>query len=128
MNWFTLLQVALGGAIGASFRYLTGIGTIRLFGPGFPHGTLTVNIVGSFIMGFIVIYLERRGGTHFAPFMMTGILGGFTTFSAFSLDTIFLIEEGRIGHALIYAGASVACALLALVAGLWVARNMVAMT
>ncbi|MDV7142264.1 fluoride efflux transporter CrcB [Tropicimonas sp. TH_r6] len=127
MHWITLSHVALGGAIGASCRYLTGIGTLRLFGPGFPHGTLTVNIVGSFIMGFIVVYLERKNGTHLAPFLMTGILGGFTTFSAFSLDTIFLIEKGQIGTAALYAGASFACALLALVVGLWAARAMVVM-
>ncbi|PRY22978.1 camphor resistance protein CrcB [Aliiruegeria haliotis] len=124
MIW-SLLHVALGGAIGASLRYLTGIGTLRLFGPGFPYGTLTVNIVGSFIMGFIVVLLERKGGNHLAPFLMTGILGGFTTFSAFSLDTIFLIEKGQAGTALVYAGASFALSLTALVAGLWLARTMV---
>ncbi|SFD10718.1 fluoride efflux transporter CrcB [Tropicimonas isoalkanivorans] len=122
---FTVLQVALGGAIGASCRYLTNVAMKALFGIGFPWGTLTVNIVGSFLMGALVVVLERKGGNHLTPLLMTGLLGGFTTFSAFSLDTIFLMEEGRAEIALIYIAASVLISLAALVIGLAFARGVV---
>ena len=89
-----LLQVALGGALGASARYLVGLGTLRLIGPGFPWGTLTVNVVGSFAMGLLVVVLAEVWGNRFAPLLMTGLLGGFTTFSAFSLDAVALFERG----------------------------------
>ncbi|MCB1390531.1 MAG: CrcB family protein, partial [Rhodobacteraceae bacterium] len=77
----TLLQVALGGAIGASGRYLTGVAAIRLMGPGFPWGTLAVNVLGSFVMGAVVVALAHLSANRFAPLLMTGVLGGFTTFS-----------------------------------------------
>lgn len=118
----TLLQVAIGGAIGASLRYLTGVATLRAFGPGFPWGTLVVNILGSMAMGALVVILAQKGGTRFAPFLMTGILGGFTTFSAFSLDAITLYERGQIGVAAAYVLGSVVLSLLGLVAGLSLAR------
>lgn len=89
-----VLQVALGGAIGAALRYLSGSAAIRLLGSGFPYGTMIVNILGSFLMGFAAFYmLERMDGSYarFAPFILTGVLGGFTTFSAFSLDAAYLI-------------------------------------
>ena len=80
-----VLQVAVGGAIGAVMRYLTGIGMVRLFGHTvFPLGALTVNVAGSFAMGLFVGLAAHRGLTHLSPFVATGILGGFTTFSAFS--------------------------------------------
>ncbi|MCB1408612.1 MAG: CrcB family protein, partial [Rhodobacteraceae bacterium] len=74
----TLAQVALGGAIGASGRYLTGMAAIRLMGPGFPWGTLAVNVLGSFAMGVVVVALGHLSANRFAPLLMTGILGGFT--------------------------------------------------
>ncbi|WP_068118577.1 fluoride efflux transporter CrcB [Tropicimonas marinistellae] len=122
---FTALQVALGGAIGAACRYLTNVAMKALLGIGFPWGTLTVNIVGSFLMGALVVVLARKGGTHLTPFLMTGVLGGFTTFSAFSLDAIFLMEEGKSEIALIYIAVSVLISLAALVAGLALARGLV---
>lgn len=121
----TALQVALGGAIGATFRYLTNVAMKSLLGIGFPWGTLTVNVVGSFLMGALVVVLERKGGNHLTPLVMTGVLGGFTTFSAFSLDTIFLMEEGRTEIALVYIAASVLMSLAALVLGLAFARGLV---
>lgn len=121
----TVLQVALGGAIGASCRYLTNVGMKTLLGVGFPWGTLTVNIVGSFLMGALVVVLERKGGNHIVPFVMTGVLGGFTTFSAFSLDAVFLMEEGRTEIALVYMAASVLISVAALVVGLAFARGVV---
>lgn len=120
----TLLQVALGGAIGASGRYLTGVLAMRWFGPGFPWGTFAVNVIGSFAMGVLVVALAHFQGTRFAPLLMTGVLGGFTTFSAFSLDTITLVERGDMATAALYVVASVALALGALLAGMMLTRGM----
>jgi fluoride exporter len=121
----TLLQVALGGAIGASGRYLTGLAAIRLMGPGFPWGTLAVNVVGSFIMGVVVVVLGHLSANRFAPLLMTGLLGGFTTFSAFSLDAMTIWERGQPVLAGVYVGASVVLSLVAIFAGLYLARSMV---
>lgn len=120
----TLLQVALGGAIGASGRYMTGLAAMRLMGPGFPWGTLTVNIVGSFVMGVIVVVLGHFSANRFAPLLMTGVLGGFTTFSAFSLDALTIWERGDHGLAATYVVASVVFSLAAIMAGLYLARGM----
>jgi CrcB protein len=120
----TLLQVALGGAIGASARYLTSVGTMRLMGPGFPWGTLVVNVVGSFLMGVLVVVLAHKdGGTRMAPFLMTGMLGGFTTFSAFSLDAMAIYERGQVGLAGFYVGASVLLSLGAIVLAMFLTRG-----
>lgn len=119
-----LMQVALGGAIGASARYLTGVAAIRLIGPGFPWATLVVNIVGSFLMGALIVVLAHQSGTRWAPFLMTGLLGGFTTFSAFSLDAITLFERGQVLIAAAYVVASVLLSLAAIVAGLALARGV----
>ena len=121
----TVLQVALGGALGASGRYLTGLAMTRLLGRGFPWGTLTVNILGSFAMGAIVVILANTSN-RFAPFLMTGVLGGFTTFSAFSLDFATLYERGDVAQAGFYVAASVAVSLAALFAGLLVTRSFFA--
>ncbi len=122
----TLTQVALGGAIGASLRYLSNVGAMRLFGPGFPYATLFVNILGSFAMGLLVVTLAKKGGTALAPFLMTGILGGFTTFSTFSLDTFTLWERGQSLTALAYIAASILLSLAALAAGIYLARGALA--
>ena len=90
----TTLQVALGGAIGAILRFLTGIGILRLVGPGFPLTVLGVNVLGSFFMGLFVVFATQRGVTQLNPFVLTGLLGGFTTFSAFSLEAVHLFERG----------------------------------
>ncbi|WP_232830409.1 fluoride efflux transporter CrcB [Oceanicella sp. SM1341] len=120
-----LLQVALGGAIGATLRYLTGSVLMRLFGTGFPYGTFFVNIVGSFAMGVLAVVLAERmpgGWARLSPLLMTGLLGGFTTFSAFSLDAIYLFERGRHALALFYVGGSVLLSMGGLMAGLALAR------
>ncbi len=121
----TLLQVAAGGALGASARYLTGVGAVRLFGHGFPWGTLIVNVVGSFLMVVLIVVLAQKGGMRFAPFLTIGLLGGFTTFSAFSLDAVTLFERGQIGAAAGYVAASVVVSIAALFFGLWIARGAV---
>ena len=120
------LQIALGGAIGAALRHLIGARVARLAGQAFPWATLSVNVVGCLVMGLAVGFLLRRTDArlhHLAPFFMTGVLGGFTTFSAFALEAFLLIERGRPGLALAYMGASVAGGLGAFAAGLWLARG-----
>ena len=122
-----LLQVALGGAIGASLRFLSGAVILRAMGSGFPYGTMFVNIVGSFLMGFLAFYmLERMDGSfsRFAPFLLTGLLGGFTTFSAYSLDALYLLERGRYASASVYMGGSVVLAIGALFLGMTIARSL----
>jgi len=121
----TISLVALGGAIGAALRYLTGVGVVRLIGhQEFPLAILAVNVIGSFLMGAFVVAAALRGLTHLSPFVMTGLLGGFTTFSAFSLETVTLIERGAIGQAGLYVALSVGLSIGALMLGLWVTRGM----
>ncbi len=122
--WTTVLQVALGGAVGASLRYGAGLMAVRLLGHGFPVGTLFVNVVGSFLMGAIAVVFAHKGLTAWAPLIMTGVLGGFTTFSAFSLDVFTLFERGQFGLMVLYILASVAVSLAALVIGAYLARGL----
>lgn len=120
-----ILMVALGGGAGAVLRYLTGVGAIRLFGHGFPWGTFIVNVAGSFAMGLLAVMLmERFGSLRVAPLVLTGLLGGFTTFSAFSLDAVYLLERGRQVAAAFYIGGSVMFSILALMLGLWLGRQL----
>lgn len=120
-----LLLVVVGGGIGAGVRHLTNIGALRVFGPNYPWGTMVINIVGSFVMGLFVASLIRRGGSNeLRLFVATGILGGFTTFSAFSLDFATLWERGATLPALAYGLASVLGAITALFVGLWLARSL----
>jgi fluoride exporter len=121
----TLSHVALGGAIGACLRFLASSAALRLLGAGFPYGTLAVNVTGSFLMGVLVAVLAEKGGMRLAPFLLSGILGGFTTFSAFSLDAVTLWERGQTWTAVGYVGASVLLSLVALVAGLQLARSLI---
>lgn len=116
-----LLQVALGGALGSVARYLMTFGIARACLPGFPLGTVVVNVPGSFAMGILFILMTREG--RFSPFLLTGVLGGFTTFSAFSLDAFCLWERGQAGAAALYVGASVILSLAALFAGIIIARG-----
>lgn len=120
-----LLLVAFGGAIGASFRHLAGLATLRMFGSNFPWGTLFVNVFGSLIMGLFIAWLVKRsGGTSddVRLFFATGVLGGFTTFSAFSLDVANMLERGAMVGAMGYIIASVVVSILALFIGLWFGR------
>ena len=122
----SLLQVAAGGALGAGARYLVNVAAMRALGPGFPWATMVVNVAGSFLMGVLVVWLAKRGGTGWAPFLMTGVLGGFTTFSAFSLDVATLWERGEAGLAASYALGSVVLSVGALFAALWLMRGWAA--
>ncbi|QBY02378.1 fluoride efflux transporter CrcB [Rhodophyticola sp. CCM32] len=122
-----VFQVALGGAAGAVLRYLTGLGMVRMLGhTGFPYGVITVNIIGSFLIGAFVGVAAQRGLTHLSPLVMTGFLGGFTTFSAFSLEAVTLYERGEVMSAAIYVLASVILSVGALFLGLWLARGVIA--
>lgn len=124
--FYTTLQVALGGAIGAALRFLAGVGVVRLTGPGFPYAIMSVNVLGSFAMGLFVVYASKTANTHLNPFVMTGVLGGFTTFSAFSLEAYTLFERGQTGAAGIYVLASVVLSTVGLIAGVMLARGMFA--
>ncbi|MDZ7283436.1 fluoride efflux transporter CrcB [Sphingomonas sanguinis] len=118
-----LLLVMLGGALGSGARYLTGRYMLDAFGPNFPYGTLTVNWVGGLLMGLLAGVLARTGGTEgWRLFIGVGILGGFTTFSSFSLDTITLVERGQMTAALGYIALSLLGSLAALWAGLSLTR------
>jgi len=119
-----VLMVAIGGALGAVARYGLGIAMFRLTGPGFPLGVMTANVVGSFFMGVFVVFAAQRGLTHLSPFVMTGLLGGFTTFSAFSLETMTLFERGDWGQAAAYVVMSVGLSVGALALGLVMARTL----
>lgn len=122
---FNLSLVAAGGAIGAASRHLVNLAALRLFGPGFPIGTLAVNVVGCLLMGVLAGVLATKSdmaGQGLRLVFATGILGGFTTFSAFSLDAVLLWERGQAAAALGYVLASVLLSLSALVVGLYVTR------
>ena len=119
-----LAMVAVGGAIGAVMRFWGAAWFGRLAGAGYM-GTMFVNVAGCFAMGVLaVVMMERIPGSwgRYAPFVMTGVLGGFTTFSAFSLDAIYLLERGRHAIAAGYIGGSVVLSVLGLFAGLALAR------
>lgn len=119
--------VALGGAIGAACRYLLSIGLLRLTGPTeFPLAILAVNVIGSFLMGVFVVSAAQKGLTHLGPFVMTGLLGGFTTFSTFSLEAVTLLERGQIAAAGLYVSLSVLVSVGGLMLGLWIARGVLA--
>ena len=116
-----LVLVMLGGAIGSGARHLTGRWMLARLGPDFPYGTLTVNLVGGFAMGVLAGLLARTGGNEpWRLLLGVGVLGGYTTFSSFSLDVVTLAERGQMLTALGYVLLSVTGAILALFAGLLV--------
>jgi CrcB protein len=115
--------VAVGGGIGAAARYLANVAAGRLLGTAFPYGTLLVNVVGSLAMGLLVGLFARRGASmELRLFLATGVLGGFTTFSAFSADAVALFERGDVAIAGGYVVGSVVLSIAALAAGLGLVR------
>ena len=120
------LVVFLGGGLGAGARHLTGLAALRLFGPGYPSGTLIVNVFGSLAMGIFIALLGRniQATNELRLLIATGFLGGFTTFSAFSLDVAVMWERGATTAAFIYVLASVLLSLTAIFAGLWLVRSI----
>jgi CrcB protein len=119
------LIVFLGAGIGGALRHGANVGAARLFGYGFPLGTLIVNVAGSFAMGLLAGYFAYRTGVsqHMKLLLTTGVLGGFTTFSAFSLDTALLVERHAYGQAAAYVVGSVLLSLLGVFAGLMLFRT-----
>ncbi len=121
--------VFVGGGIGAVLRHGVNLTAFRLFGPGLPLGTLSVNILGSFAMGafwaYVVAHLDETLPNNLRLLIATGFLGGFTTFSAFSPDVVHLWERGAEGAAVGYGFGSLALSVAALVAGLWTARAVI---
>lgn len=123
---FGFVLVFIGGGCGASLRHAVNMTCARAFGTAFPYGTFIINITGSIVMGLIAGYLAFRGEAtqHWRLFLMTGILGGYTTFSAFSLDTAMLYERGAVGLAAFYVLGSVGISIAGLFAGLAVVRYL----
>ena len=119
MNW---LAIAVGSALGGIARHWCGLAITQRFGAGMPWGTLFVNVVGSFLIGFIAAATMGRdsSASHLArDFLMVGVLGGFTTFSAFSLQTLSLMRDGKMAYALANVGLSVGVCLVAVFLGAW---------
>ena len=121
-----ILLVAAGGALGSVARYLTGLATLRWFGPGYPWGTLAVNLIGGLVIGIFVELIARRfdGSQELRLFIITGILGGFTTFSAFSLEVTVMAERGDYMTAVGYVLVSVLISVAAVFAGLALVRGL----
>ena len=121
-----IVAIAIGGAVGAVARHLVGAQMLRLLGSGFPWGTLTVNVVGSFAMGALVELMALRWsvGPELRAFMTVGVLGAFTTFSTFSLDVAVLGERGEVLPAALYVLLSVGLSISALFFGLWLFRQL----
>jgi fluoride exporter len=124
MTYLTYVIVFLGGGLGSAFRHGINILTVRWLGSAFPYGTLFINVTGSLVMGFVAGYFAFRGDAsqHWRLFLTTGILGGFTTFSAFSLDVALLYERGEIWLAVAYVLLSVVASIAALFAALALVR------
>jgi fluoride exporter len=124
------LLVFLGAGIGGALRHGVNVGCARVCGTAFPWGTLTVNVLGSFIMGALAGWLAFKADEGWSQplrlFLTTGILGGFTTFSAFSLDAVLIWERGQNGLAATYVAASVLLSIVGLVAGLGLVRTITA--
>jgi CrcB protein len=120
------LLVFLGAGLGGLLRHGVNVAALKAMGPGFPAATLSVNVAGSLVMGVLAGWLAFRAqhawSTDLRLFLMTGVLGGFTTFSAFSLDAVLLYERGEVGTAAVYVIASVVLSVGALVAGLSLVR------
>jgi CrcB protein len=118
--------VACGGALGAMGRHFVSGQVMRWAGSGFPWGTLTVNILGSFVLGALVEYLAHRWSAtqEIRGFLVVGVLGGFTTFSAFSLDAVLLLERGSLGPAFAYIAGNVALSICGLFGGLLLFRQV----
>jgi fluoride exporter len=118
------LLVGLGGALGSMLRYAVALVSVQRIGPGFPLHTVVINIVGSFLIGVVAIYTQSSIGLspYMSAFLTVGVLGGFTTFSTFSFDTVTLIADGAWSLALIYSAGSVVGGVAAAIAGMALAR------
>ena len=125
----TLLYVGLGGAFGAICRYLLGVASMRTLGSAWPYGTFGANLIGGLLMGALVSTLAWRGGADQDKWRLllgVGVLGGFTTFSSFSLEVALMIERRAWGQAAAYSLASVVLSVAALFAGMVLVRRLLA--
>jgi len=121
-----LVAIAIGGAVGSVLRFLVSTSVHRVMGRDFPYGTLTVNVLGSLLMGFLFIMLVERqiSSIELRSGVLFGVLGAFTTFSSFSFETLALVESGELGKAFINVFMSVTCCLLATWIGLGIGRQL----
>ncbi len=120
-----ILAIAGGGMVGALLRYWVSLGMHGLLGRDFPWGTMTVNVLGSFLMGWLsFLLLAREAAPEWRGLLLIGGLGAFTTFSTYSLESLHLLEQGHIGKASLYILSSVALCLVAVWAGLWLGRHI----
>lgn len=119
-----LIYIFIGGGLGAVSRFLAGSWVNRLLGPDFPWGTMAVNVVGSFIIGFFLTWIEYRlpAFPHWRALIAIGFLGGFTTFSSFSWETLSLLRNGEYLLAALNTGGSVLLCLAGVILGFWLAR------
>ena len=122
----TLFYIALGGSIGSVLRHLVTTQTSHLLGNSYPYGTMIVNILGSLLMGLFIGYLVKTlpHSMEIRSFFAVGVLGGFTTFSAFSLDAVNMIERGQMSSAAIYIALSVILSIVSLFLGLQIIKNI----
>jgi len=122
----TIAAIAAGGAIGALMRYGVNVVAVKALGHGFPYATLTVNVLGSFVMGVAIVVFANfwQPSEGLRVFLITGLLGAFTTFSAFSLDFVSLFERGEYISSGIYLSASVILSITALFAGMAIVRGL----
>ena len=118
--------VFLGGGLGAAIRHGINLGVARLLGTGFPYATFIINVSGSFVMGLMAAWFAFKGDAsqHWRLFLTTGVLGGYTTFSTFSLDVALLYERDQLMLGAVYVVGSVALGLVGLFAGLAIVRSM----
>ena len=123
---FSYLIIFLGAGVGGAMRHGVNVAVTRAFGTGFPLGIMAINVIGCLAMGLIAGWFALRGqaSQEWRLFLTTGVLGGFTTFSAFSLDAAVLYERGHLGLAALYVAGSVALSLTAMFLGLWAVRQI----
>jgi CrcB protein len=122
----TVLWIGLGGFIGANARYFLGRAVIERWGSAFPWGTLTVNVLGSLLIGIILEVIAQRAISDpaYRLFLVVGFLGGFTTFSTFAFESVTLLDDGKWTRALTYVLASNALAIVACFLGMWIVRRL----
>lgn len=121
-----ILAVALGGALGSVLRYLMNNGVTAMFKTSFPFGIMAVNILGGLVMGILIAWFAEQANASqtMRSFLMVGVLGGFTTFSTFSADTVLLWQRGEVMQAAMYAAGSVILSIVALLAGMAIVRGI----
>jgi len=124
MGWSIIMAVAAGGAIGATGRFLISTWVQKLLGGAFPYGTLAVNVLGSFIIGFLFLYFEQTIAPTQKALLVTGMLGALTTFSTFSLESVLMLQDGLFAKALLNVSLNAAFCLAATIVGMALFRRL----